>query len=179
MEDVIGAKKTTQISFSVVYTQDTSTINEAIRVWAGLGYVTAIFVALIGSYGVYRKNSRLGAAGEGDSLMYVRMIVYIFAGFTKVFTLIIFIALLLIFLPFKDQVDLFILLPVDRLDRLEFNDYYKFRVFIVICFFGQLFKVIEIILQQTGVEIFFMDWEKTRGKLANTKDAKGLPRDWS
>ena len=89
------------------------------------------------------------------------------------FTLIIFIALLLIFLPFKDQVDLFILLPVDRLDRLEFNDYYKFRVFIVICFFGQLFKVIEIILQQTGVEIFFMDWEKTRGKLANTKDAKG------
>ena len=31
----------------------------------------------------------------------------------------------------------------------------------------------EIILQQTGVEIFFMDWEKTRGKLANTKDAKG------
>ena len=53
------------------------------------------------------------------------------------------------------------------------NDYYKFRVFIVICFFGQLFKVIEIILQQTGVEIFFMDWEKTRGKLANTKDAKG------
>ena len=173
VEDVIGAKKTTQISFSVVYTQDTSTINEAIRVWAGLGYVTAIFVALIGSYGVYRKNSRLGAAGEGDGLMYVRMIVYIFAGFTKVFTLIIFIALLLIFLPFKDQVDLFILLPVDRLDRLEFNDYYKFRVFIVICFFGQLFKVIEIILQQTGVEIFFMDWEKTRGKLANTKDAKG------
>ena len=62
--------------------------------------------------------------------------------------------MLFIFLPFKDQVDLFLMLPVDRLDRLSLNDYYRFRVVLILCFFGQLFKVIEIILTQTRVHLF-------------------------
>ena len=83
------------------------------------------------------------------------------------------VALLFIFWPFKAQVDLFIMLPVDRIERLTLNDYYLFRTFLMICFVGQLLTVLEIIYSQSKIEIFFMDWEKTRGKLANTKNAKG------
>ena len=172
--DVVGAKKTTKITFSAVYTQDMTDLKQSFDVMAGLGYAITVFIAFVASVGTQRKNWRSGQSpGDGDPMLNFRYLIFLFSAFTKVFMVIMLVALLFIFWPFKAQVDLFIMLPVDRIERLTLNDYYLFRTFLMICFVGQLLTVLEIIYSQSKIEIFFMDWEKTRGKLANTKNAKG------
>ena len=61
------------------------------------------------------------------------------------------------------------MLPPDRLYWLTNNDYYPFRVIVGLCFVGQVFRMVEIIILQCNIDIFLMDWEKPRGKLVNPR----------
>ena len=65
------------------------------------------------------------------------------------------------------------MLPADRLNWLTNNDYYPFRVIVGLCFVGQVFRMVEIIMLQCNIDIFMMDWEKPRGKLVNPREASG------
>jgi meckelin len=167
-----GSKKTSKVMFEAVYTQDTEELMSTFEVFFALSCTASVMMILVRFVGVMRMNSRPGAEAETDGKMMFRVISWIMSSFS--YTMFIFLFTLCfvgLYLPFKAQNDLFIMLPVDRPQWLTKNDYYPFRTLLVLCFVGQLLRVIEIVMVQCSVEVFFMDWEKTRGKLVNTKDS--------
>jgi meckelin len=169
----VGAKKTAKLKFEAVYTQDTLELLNTFQVFFGIACALAVMQFMVRLMSVYRMNSRPGADWEVDGKLGFRILSWAFSSFSYMMFLFLFILCFVgIFLPFKAQNDLFIMLPVDRKAWLEKNDYYPFRVVLVMCFAGQVLRIIEIVMVQCGVEVFFMDWEKTRGKLANTKDSE-------
>ena len=97
-------------------------LKQSFDVMAAFGYAMTVFIAFVASVGTQRKNWRVGQSpGDGDPMLNFRYLVFLFSAFTKVFMVIMLVALLFIFWPFKAQVDLFIMLPVDRIERLNFK----------------------------------------------------------
>ena len=61
------------------------------------------------------------------------------------------------------------MMPPERSEYGNQSDYYAFRTMIIVCFVGQLVRVGEILIYQSNVDLFFIDWEESHGPLKNTK----------
>eukprot|EP01112_Ceratiomyxa_fruticulosa_P015929 TRINITY_DN476_c0_g2_i2.p1 TRINITY_DN476_c0_g2~~TRINITY_DN476_c0_g2_i2.p1 ORF type:complete len:1026 (+),score=149.84 TRINITY_DN476_c0_g2_i2:116-3193(+) len=64
------------------------------------------------------------------------------------------------YLFFKGQDNVFVLTPLT-------STLHPFITLIVVAFVGKVVRMVDIIWKQTHIDIFFVDWEKSRGRLAS------------
>jgi meckelin len=64
------------------------------------------------------------------------------------------------------------MIPPARIWWGLYDNYNPFRWMLWLCFFGQLFRIGEILVEQCTMEMFFIDWEKSRGRLGGSSSKR-------
>eukprot|EP00727_Mastigamoeba_balamuthi_P010148 m51a1_g5756 putative meckelin (973) ;mRNA; r:1203854-1207921 len=86
-------------------------------------------------------------------------VVSAFDCFSDVFFWVLFGEAFYVYVFFKGQADIRMMVP------LLFDDLLAFEVILILCFAGKTFRVLHILYAQCTTDFFFIDWEKSRGKL--------------
>lgn len=121
-----------------------------------------------------RRNTR----GGNDPLIGFTFVIEFIAMSASMFSFLTFWLLFLLsqyyFIAFKLQKTVSTLLPEDIESFTTANEYYTFKVVLVLCFWLQLLSVMKKIYDQTNVDVFFMDWEKSRAKLVDSDSVQSI-----
>lgn len=157
------------VSFAVEYTEDYEDFWKSTSAFFAMAMTLMGLVSLLRLYNWSRRNSRLQGDAPVDFVFLARGVSYVLSTFAQVFFWFLFVYGAYFFVFFKMQDNVHLLLPVRREDYASDDDYYAFYVTLQVCFFGQLARMMEIVLVQSNVDIFFLDWEKPRGRVTSKR----------
>lgn len=159
----------TKVGFTVEYTEDYESFWTSATAFFGFFMTIFGLCLLLRLYNWNRRNSRLAGDAPIDFPFLVRATSYVFSTFAAVVFWFLFLYCEYFFIFFKMQSNVHLLLPIDRPEFGSDNDYYPFEALLQLCFFGQICRLLEIIYVQCSCDIFFVDWEKPRGKVASKR----------
>ena len=158
-----------EVSFTVSYTQDYTGFWRTASALFATAMTGVALLSLLRLYNWTRRNSRLPGEGQLDLVFLLRALSYMMSTFSSVFFWFLFCYAAYFFVFFKLQDNVQLLLPQDKQLYGTQNDYFPFVVTLQVCFFGQVFRMLEIIAAQTNVDVFFLDWEKPRGRISSKR----------
>ncbi|GBG28027.1 Meckelin [Hondaea fermentalgiana] len=157
------------LSFTVAYTEKYDSFWQSTAAFFGITMTIVGLFGLLRLYNWTRRNSRLPGDSPVDFVFLLRCVSYMLSTFSTVFFWFLFAYAAYIFIFFKMQDSVHLLLPVFREEYGKENDYYPFMIVLQLCFFGQLARMIEVVVVQSNVDIFFLDWEKPRGRVQSKR----------
>lgn len=171
---LVGAMAGDTLTFRVEYTQDMEDFWRTSLIMFSLcsALVAVVWIVRVMLY--CRRNQRAGEEIVVSGSLMFRILSFAMSSFTRVMFWFLFVFCLYWVSFFKLQSDVFVLIPPDMPEWYTENDYYPFRVLLILCWFGQVFRILEIFSVQCFCKVFFMDWEKSRGKVI---DAQKKPRN--
>lgn len=158
-----------KVKFTVEYTQDFESFWSSATAFFILALSSVILLLLLRLYNWNRRNTRMAGDAPVDFGFVVRAVTAVFSTFAGVMFWFMFVYTEYFFIFFKLQSNVHLLLPLNREEFNIENDYFPFQIVLKICFFGQTLRLAEIIWKQTSCDIFFVDWEKPRGKVASKR----------
>eukprot|EP01028_Stygiella_incarcerata_P007522 TRINITY_DN3121_c0_g1_i1.p1 TRINITY_DN3121_c0_g1~~TRINITY_DN3121_c0_g1_i1.p1 ORF type:complete len:976 (+),score=158.64 TRINITY_DN3121_c0_g1_i1:108-3035(+) len=154
---------TTEVTFTSVFTMD----------WADFLLRLTVSVIVLGllALGIWVFRMFVFARLRQNSTIDVEFLINAFLTLISIlsdaFFMLIWLMALFIFLFYKFQPTITVLLP-------EEGDRTLFLVLMIICLSGKFLYMIIILWYQSHYDIFFVDWEKSRGRLLSKKpDKKG------
>jgi len=165
----LEATTNVDISFVVEYTEDYGSFWSSTSAFFGITSTIVALLALTRLFNWSRRNSRIAGDAPVDFVFVARGISYVFSTFASVFFWFLFAYSAYFFVFFKMQDNIHLLLPVNRNDFGINNDYFPFALLLQVIFVGQVIRMGEIVLLQTNIDIFFMDWEKPRGRIQSKR----------
>lgn len=170
-EDGNPPEETTYVElvFTVEYTENFDGFWQSTSAFFGITMTIVGLFGLLRLYNWSRRNSRLPGDAPVNFGFILRGISYMLSTFSTVFFWFLFAFSAYFFIFFKMQDRVHLLLPVDREEYGSEDDYYPFILVLQLCFFGQLARMIEIVIVQSNVDIFFLDWEKPRGRIQSKR----------
>lgn len=163
------------LSFKVEYVKDMDAFWRAATAIYSIAMVGVFFLWILRLNVHRRRNTRKYGDGEVGFASLVRASSYLMSTHAAVFFVILLVYSLYFIVFFKLQSHVYELVPPDRPQYGVYNDYYAFFVVLQLCFAGQLFRMLEILFEQTNVAIFFIDWERSRGHMTSGKRPKATP----
>ena len=155
------------------YTMSLDTFNE---IKYGFFVFACILVGLIWALRSYNWNARntrslsirglVGVYGGNLSLrLFMELVVIAFECWNMIFFPFLIMIAWYFFTFYKVQASPLVLMPPEYDDDSgQLSPYYQFKTLIVTMFFFQLASVIVLIAKQCKVDIFFIDWEPTKGE---------------
>ena len=160
---------TTYLSFTVEYTENYSSFWNTVTALFAISISCVVLVSGLRMYNWTRRNSRIPGDAPIDFPFLIRGFSFLFSTYAQIFYWFLFAYSFYFFLFFKMQDNINLMLPVSRESYGSDNDYFGFYMTLQVCFIGQICRMCEIVIQQSNVDIFFLDWEKPRGKVASKR----------
>eukprot|EP00297_Palpitomonas_bilix_P001829 CAMPEP_0113868268 /NCGR_PEP_ID=MMETSP0780_2-20120614/889_1 /TAXON_ID=652834 /ORGANISM="Palpitomonas bilix" /LENGTH=977 /DNA_ID=CAMNT_0000853321 /DNA_START=154 /DNA_END=3087 /DNA_ORIENTATION=- /assembly_acc=CAM_ASM_000599 len=142
------------VSFTSQYSMDTAAFWQAMLV---LFIICIIFVMLGWILRLFVFMRRRPGQPIGASFLF-RLLVYLFSSYATIFFWFLAVIAFYFLVFFKMQGDVFVLLPPEVDQR-------SFMIMMVVATFAQFLYVLFLVWEQSQVDIFFVDWEKSHGKL--------------
>jgi len=158
-----------ELTFQVEYTENYEGFWRSTAAFFGITMTMVGLVGLLRLYNWSRRNSQLPGDGQIDLAFIARGISYMLSTFSSVFFWFLFCYAAYFFVFFKMQDNVHLLLPTNREEYGSYNDYYPFVITLQVCFFGQVARMLEIVVRQSNVDVFFLDWEKPRGRIPSKR----------
>ncbi|EDO36269.1 predicted protein [Nematostella vectensis] len=159
-DEAIVEKTSKDVSFSVTYTMDLETIDRDTKTAIGcLSGLAAIF-ALVK---VASWRRRHGSEAIDCSTL-IKLLMYSFGTFSTMYFWILFGLSLQWLIFFKQQSVVYRLLPMGSQENL-------FRDLLIVAFTFKLLDLFHVIWSQISIDIFFMDWERPRGRITQPNQA--------
>ncbi|KAI8910220.1 Meckelin, partial [Gorgonomyces haynaldii] len=144
-------------SFGATWSQDFSRYRQAFTILAAL---TGSFSVIASIYLTRSYNARnSGVADTLDIFFFIRFAVNLGATAGPVLFLIVYLMALYFLVFFKSQSILFLLIPIGD------YDVGLFMLFVLLVIVSEAAYVSNEIFKQCNVSLFFMDWERSKGKL--------------
>jgi meckelin len=162
-----GDKQYSTVSFQVQYLKDTSGVWQAAYGLFGTCIVLSLFLVGRRLWVWQRKNG--SEVLEVNLFMFVRFMVYLFSSLGDLFFIMICALTFYCWLFYKGQQTVYYLLPA-----LDSDEVRMLRNFIIICFIAKLLDILFKLYNQIKIEIFFMDWEKSRGGDVLASEEEGV-----
>ena len=165
----LEAATTVDVTFTAEYTESYDSFWTTANAFFGCFLTVSGLGVMLRLYNHSRRNSRVNAEAPVDLTFLLRAIFTVLSTFAMVMFWFIFFYSLWFFVFFKMQSNVHLLLPVDRPEYGILNDYHPFVVLLKLCFWGQIARMAELLAKQCNVDVFLVDWEKPRGKVASKR----------
>jgi len=165
--------KLAQVTFrmEVQYTTDVSTFWATATAFFAICMILVALLCMVRCFNWQRRATRVAEERIFDLRMLVRGVVYFAGSFGTILFWYVLLFSMYWLLFFKLQDKVFALLPANT-PRFR-PDYEAHQLLVVLCFIGQLVRVMEIVWEQTSVDVFFTDWEKPRGVAVGEDEEEG------
>ncbi|CAH1268916.1 TMEM67 [Branchiostoma lanceolatum] len=162
LDDYTANAKVT-VSFSVNYEMSTATYEQDVQIAIGVLSALAILWALFISTSSWRR--RIGAQMV-DCTSLLKFILYTFGPLGNAFFLVAMGAALSWLLFFKRQDQVYLLLPTPAQEE-------TFIIYLSVACALKCLEMLHFLFTQMTVDIFFIDWERPRGKTADVEGGNG------
>lgn len=163
---------TDEIAFFAEYYGDTEEYWSLATSFFIFVIVVALFSCLVKLYNKNRQPTFNGEGAESFGESSARMLIYFMASFAACFFWFLYVNCAYWYIFFKLQDTVYVLLPKQETRYGTDDDYYVFKFILQTCWVFQSLAILEIIYTQCNAEIFFMDWEKSTGKLVDENFVK-------
>ena len=167
------------ITTEVIYSSDLTTFWSTAQALFAIACVVGVAFWTLRIINYNRRATRLPEEAVLTLEYLMRIIAMGLSVTAKVFFVFLGIISFYWFTFFKLQGAVYALLPPPQPEKGPYDTYFPYYVLLTICFFGQVVRIIEIIIRQTSVDIFFIDWEKSRGKININESDGGHKPTWT
>eukprot|EP00795_Rhopilema_esculentum_P008416 gene8416-14397_t len=150
-----------ELSFSTSYEMSTSKITENVKIAVGVLSALAVIFAMIRTASWRRRNDKLYL--DGSSL--IHFVIFSFSALSLVFFAVVACTCLQWLLFFKQQTIVYRVLPSASQETF-------LRGLLITGFVFKLIDVLYILFSQIFVDVFFIDWERPRGRIVNPGQAQ-------
>ncbi|XP_035678877.1 meckelin-like [Branchiostoma floridae] len=161
--DDFNANAKVTVTFSVSYEMSTATYEQDVQIAIGVLSALAILWALFVSTSSWRR--RIGAQMV-DCTSLLKFIVYMFGPLGNAFFLVAMGAALSWLLFFKRQDQVYLLLPTPAQEE-------TFIIYLSVACALKCLEMLHFLFTQMTIDIFFIDWERPRGKTADVEGGNG------
>ncbi|CEG45975.1 meckelin isoform x1 [Plasmopara halstedii] len=167
--------ETVPVSFRVVYTSSTDELWAFAKVIFTVGCVFAGLRMIVQTFKWYRRSIGNEVVENAMYQILLGVLNYAIANVAPVSFAIMIVLCGYIFTVFRLQSSTILMLPNnDFTFGKGIDEYYSFRILLLLAFFCQLVSVFRYVYRQAQVRLFFIDWEKPRTSVMDIDTAKPI-----
>ncbi|KAH3761899.1 transmembrane protein [Pelomyxa schiedti] len=150
---ILSGQSTTELTVEIIYHDEGDT-------WQLLQLVLLIFgMVITGIWWIYRLVCWMRKNPGASVALLVQAVVLAMDTFANVFFFIMLGETAYMYVYYKGQSEVKFLLPMLQ------SGFYQFEVTLVIAWTGKALRILYLIYWHSSINIFFVDWEKSRGKV--------------